>query len=80
MGLGAGPGHPSRSRSPEPAEAGRCVRGAQGIAVRVVKAIDVAQCRPTIGMKRILKIEQFLSAWVVVCRSFRPSFLKTYTV
>ena len=31
-------------------------------------------------MKRILKIEQFLSAWVVVCRSFRPSFLKTYTV
>ena len=38
--VGQGPGHPSRSRSPE----ARCERGGQGIAVRVVGS-DVAQCR-----------------------------------
>ena len=34
-GVGRGPGHPSRSRSPE----ARCERGAQGKAVRVVEAM-----------------------------------------
>ena len=33
--VGRGPGHRSRSRSPE----ARCERGAQGIAVRVVEAL-----------------------------------------
>ena len=34
-GRGRGPGHPSRSRSPE----ARCERGAQGIAVHIVEAM-----------------------------------------
>ena len=60
--VGRGPGHPSRSRSPE----ARCERGAQGIAVRVVDVVE--------AMWRSVAIEQFLSAWVVVCRSFGLRF------
>ena len=41
--VGRGPGHPSRSRSPE-AGCERGERGAQGIAVRRRRS-DVAQCR-----------------------------------
>ena len=50
------------------------------IAVRVVEAMwrsAAIKARPS---KRKEKKEQFSSAWVVVFRSFRPSFLKTYTV
>ena len=40
----------------------------------------VSRLKPDYRNEKNLKIEQFLSAWVVVSRSFRPSFLKTYTV
>ena len=73
--LGRGPGH--RSRSPK----ARYERGAQGIhvAVRVVEAMWHSVAIRARLSKRKGK-EQFSSAWEVVCRSFWPSFLKSYTV
>ena len=42
---------------------------------------DVVQCRESRLERRLSKRkEQFSSAWAVDCRSFRPSFLKTFTV
>ena len=71
--VGRGPGH--RSRSPKP----RYERGAQGIAVRVVEAMWRSVAIRARLSKRKGK-EQFSSAWVVFCRSFWPSFMKSYTV
>ena len=71
--VGRVPGH--RSRSPK----ARYERGAQGIAVRVVEAMWRSVAIRARLSKRKGK-EQFSSAWVVFCRSFWPSFMKSYTV
>ena len=73
--VGRGPGH--RSRSPK----ARYDRGAQGIAVRVVEAMWRSVTIRARLSKRKGK-EQFSSAhaWEVVCRSFWPSFLKSYSI
>ena len=57
----------------------RYERGAQGIAVRAVEAMWRSVAIRARLSKRKGK-EQFTSAWAVVCRSFGPSFLKSYTV
>ena len=58
----------------------RYERGAQGIAVqRFVEAMWRSVAIRARLSKRKGK-EQFSSAWAVVCRSFWPSFLKSYTV
>ena len=69
---GPGPGH--RSRSPKAGYE----RGAHGIAVRVVEAMWRSVAIRARLSKRKGK-EEFSSSWVVVCRSFWPSFMKSYT-
>ena len=57
----------------------RYERGAQGIEVRVVEAMWRSVAIRARLSKRKGK-EPFSIAWAVVCRSFWPSFLKSYTV
>ena len=74
--VGRGPGH--RSRSPK----ARYERGAQlpGIAVqRFVEATWRSRVAIRARLSKRKGKEQFSSAWAVVCRSFWPSFLKSYT-